>query len=206
MTTLSLPDSLRRARPALDLPAGIRLVRGRVHDLCGPARRRFALWLAARMAGPVLWIAPAWGAERLNPDGMRPLLDPGRILFVHPRRAVDLLWCAEEALRAGAVPVVVADLPEPPALTPVRRLHLAAETSGAAPLGLLLTPGDGGARGVESRWHMAPAHRGQAWQWQLERRRARMQPPRRWQVHLSNEADAGWIPAPDGSPVGRSPG
>ena len=85
-----------------------------------------------------------------------------------------------------AEPSRVADLAELPALTPVRRLHLAAETgaqtTGQAPLGLILTPGPGGAPGVESRWSMAPAHDPKATCWRLERLRARMDPPKAWAV------------------------
>nr|WP_093029246.1 hypothetical protein [Ruegeria marina] len=161
----------------------VRLPLARAHEACGPARRSFALWLAGQMQGPVLWLAPAWGADRPNPDGMIAFADPGRFIFVHPVRADDLLWCMEEALRSGAVPLVVADLPGPPPLTPVRRLHLAAEQGaalGAPPLGLLLTPGDGGAPGVETRWHMAPSHLGAARRWRLTRTRARTLPPRTW--------------------------
>jgi len=178
-----LSRTSERKRPQLALSGDIALARGRVHEACGPARHSFALWLAGRSTGPVLWIAPGWEAAALNPDGMLEWADPGRFVFVHPRRAEDLLWCAEEALRSGAVPLVVAELPRPPALTPVRRLHLAAETgagTGVAPLGLLLTPGDGGAQGIESRWHTAPAHTAAARRWHLERRRARNLPPKSW--------------------------
>ncbi|WP_291729550.1 hypothetical protein [Leisingera sp. F5] len=100
---------------------------------------------------------------------------------------------------------------EPPAITPVRRLHLAAERGGRfgpAPLGLLLPPGTGGAQGIENRWHLARAHTsfphdlvphdlpehspppGPAGDgaaktrkcWTLQRLRARTLPPCSWQI------------------------
>ncbi|MFT7596587.1 MAG: protein ImuA [Paracoccaceae bacterium] len=195
MSTHLLRRAPERPKPALTLHRDIALTLGRVHEICGPARRTLAMWLAGQTRGPVLWISPAWEAAQLNPDGMLGFADPARFLFVTPRRAEDLLWACEEALRAGAVSLVIADLPGPPALTPVRRMHLAAETGatmGPAPLGLLLTPGDGGAQGVETRWHMTPTHESTheitpeitpeitVRRWRLERRRARTLPPQAW--------------------------
>lgn len=177
-----------RSRPAdalAPLPE-VALTLARLHEACGPARYSFALWLAHQVKGPLFWIAPDWGAAPLNPAGMAPFLNPGSVTFVSPRRPEEVLWTMEEVLRAGTVPLVVADLPGPPALTPVRRLHLAAETgakaSGMAPLGLILTPGEGGAQGIESRWHMAPNHRANAEIWSLTRLRARNAPPQSWQL------------------------
>jgi protein ImuA len=184
-------DAPALPRPALrpaPLPGRLDLVRGRVHEFCGPARRTLALVAAAELGpGPVVWIAPPWADGRLHPEGVRPFLDPGRLVFVAPRRAEDLLWCLEETLRAGAVAAAVAELVEPPGLTAVRRLQLAAAAAaggvaGGGPTGLLLTPGDGGAAGVETRWHLAPRHAGEAEVWQLERRRARAAPPAAWRV------------------------
>ncbi len=186
----------RRPRAALALFAGtgteLTLVRGRVHEFCGPARRMLALAAARATEGQILWIAPAWQSERLHAEGILPLIQPGRLLFATPERAEDLLWCFEEGLRSGAIALVVGDLPEPPGLTPVRRLQLAAEAGGAAgrilPTGLILTPGDGGAQGAESRWHLAPRP-GAATEgtegtpaWRLERRRARTEPPAAWSL------------------------
>ncbi len=186
MSATLLSRAPERSRPALELHPGIALPLARMHEICGPARRSFALWLAGRTRGPVLWIAPAWQGDQLNPEGMTAFVAPERFLFAAPARAEDLLWSVEEALRAGALPLVVADLPGPPGLTPVRRMHLAAETGAArgeqGPIGLLLTPGDGGAPGIETRWHMAPAHDGGTRRWRLERRRARTRPPREWTV------------------------
>jgi protein ImuA len=190
MSVPALARAPHRDRPALTALGEITLTRARAHEACGPARHMLALVLAGACTGPVLWIAPAWAPARLYPDSLAGRMAPGRLIFVTPKRAEDLLWSMEEALRSGAVPLVVADLPAPPALTPVRRLHLAAEagaatgaaTGRAAPLGLLLTPGPGGAAGVESRWHMAPRHRRDTNEWQLERRRARTAPPRAWRL------------------------
>ena len=163
------------------------LAMARVHELCGRARRTLALPIAGAMTGPVFWIAPGWSVDRLNAAAMGAFANPGRFTFVTPKRAEDVLWSMEEILRSGAVPLVVADLPAPPALTPVRRLHLAAETGAAegrgAPLGLLLTPGDGGAAGVESRWELTPQHmRDGEDQWRWRRRRARTAPIKDWPV------------------------
>lgn len=183
MSTQLLGRKPPRAAAGVALHPQISLQPGRVHEACGPARRSFALWLAGQMQGPVLWISPAWEPGQLNPDGMMPFADPARFIFVRPTRAEDLLWCVEEALRSGAMPLIVGDLPGAPGLTPIRRMHLAAEqggTLGHAPLGLLLTPGDGGAQGVETRWHMAAHHQGEARRWTLTRRRARALPPVSW--------------------------
>ncbi|MEL6793656.1 MAG: hypothetical protein AAFP78_09395, partial [Pseudomonadota bacterium] len=66
--------------------------------------------------------------------------DPSRLVIAHADRPIDILWTAEEALRSGAAPLVVAEAAEPPALTPLRRLQLAAEAGGAAAKAFASTP------------------------------------------------------------------
>jgi protein ImuA len=179
MTTHLLARRPQKAAKGLELGDGLCLPDGRVHEACGPARHTFAMWLASKLRGPVLWIVQPHRRTQLNAAGIAPFAHPGRFAFVTPDKVEDVLWCMEEGLRAGCTGMVVADLETLPALTPVRRLHLAAEAGGGRPLGLLLTPGHGGAQGVETRWHMAQAPEKS---WRLERLRARTAPPAGWLV------------------------
>ena len=201
--SLADPRLARRAHaapPALSLWDALALPLSRAHEICGQARRMLALRVAAaarhRTPGPVFWIAPP-RADPLNPDGIAALLPPQALVFVTPTRDADLLWAMEEVLRSGAAPVVIADLPDPPGMTPVRRLHLAAEAGTQEghfrPLGLLLTPGAGGAPGIETRFRAEPCHAAGQSRWRIERLRARMAPPCAWTL----EADR-LSPAPAG--------
>jgi protein ImuA len=195
---MSLPIHLQAAPRPRDLQAlagDLTLRRGRLHELCGPSRLMLAAGVMARSEGPVVWIRPGWWPERLNAAGLQPLANPARLILVRADRDEAALWAAEEALRSGAAPLVVVEAAAPPGLTPVRRLHLAAGAGAeaahrggtSAPLGLILTPGQGGAPGVESRWHLAPQpSRTLLWAdetaWTLTRLRARLAPPARWRL------------------------
>jgi protein ImuA len=190
------------ACPPIEVAPGLSLARGRAHEVTGPSRIVFALFVGRRMTGEVLWLQLAWTRDRLFGDGVAPIMDPCRLVIGRGRGAVDLLWCAEEALRSGLMPLVVAELPAPPTLTAVRRLHLAAEAGGEArgtapPLVLLLTPEPGGTAGVETRWRLAPAP---GWavderpRWQLRRLRARMAPEAAWEMGLDRAGDPCVVP------------
>ncbi|MFV2035118.1 MAG: ImuA family protein [Halocynthiibacter sp.] len=182
--------------PGLPFLGGLALRRARVHELCGDARRTLALLIAQAVAsGPVFWIVPRWQRDRLYGPGLVRFIEPARLFIVEAQKAEDILWSMEEILRAGHVPLVVAELESPPALTPVRRLHLAAEDGAVgrrkdSALGLLLCPGEGGAQGIESRWHFSARDSGGAPGWQLARTRARAMPPASWTVRETAPADA----------------
>ena len=225
MNVSLLAQKSRRFAADVEFLKGLGLQAARAHEFCGPARRMLALIAAGRAAEPCFWIRPEWGREQVNPEGMLPYANPGKLIFISPLRKEDLLWSTEETLRSGAVPLVVVDVPEPPGITSVRRLHLAAEAgaerTGVAPTAILLTPGEGGARGIETRWHIVPRHAGGLTRWRLERRRARSDPPKAWDVVMrgsrlaleripdidtSSAAGAGQaLKAPGGSNVGLQP-
>lgn len=175
-----------RAAPSLSPfsdRSDVQLAHGRVHECCGSARRSFAMWLASKLSGPLFWITPQWTQDQINPDGLSEWIDPARVVFVTPKRPEDILWTMEEVLRSGAAAISIADLPNLPGLTAVRRMHLAAENASTPPIGLLLTPGQGGAPGVETRWHLAPTHGHNHDQWELQRLRARTAPYKSWQIN-----------------------
>ncbi len=219
MSLSILSDHGPRPRGMVPMPggaaAGIGLARGRLHEFRGPSRVALAVQVMAECAGPVLWITPGWQAERLYPDGVAALADPARLICARARRPEDILWAMEEGLRSGAVPLVVAEVPAAPGLTPVRRLQLAAEAGaeaahhagrGIVPLGVMLTGGEAGAAGVESRWRMGPLpaasslleERGSVWR--LERERARGAGPAAWRLRREGRVAVleGWSddPAP----------
>lgn len=204
MQTAAALLSRRPHRPMPEVTLGdaeIALRLGRVHELCGSARRTLALGIAAQTGGPMVWVSQQGASETLCADAIAGLVDPGHILFVTVPKHDMLLWAMEEALRDGQAPVVIGDLTAPPAMVPVRRLHLAAEAGCGGgvcrPLALLLTPDNGGAPGIETRWSLEPAHHEGPGHWTISRLRARMAPPRDW---LMTHDGTGFHPRPKGMP------
>lgn len=205
MQSASALLSRRSHRPAPTVTLGdpeIALRLGRVHELCGAARYTLALSLAAQLGGPLVWITLQDSTEFISPDVIADHITPGHVLFVEAAKRDMLLWTMEEALRDGHAPIVVGDMTAPPTMVRIRRLHLAAEAGCGAgafhPLALLLTPGEGGAPGIETRWSLEPAHHNGAGHWTLSRLRARMAPPRDWLMTLgpSGLAPCASAPAP----------
>ncbi len=129
------------------------LRRARVHEVCGPAAAGFALCAAAQIGGDVIWVREGWRVERLNPTGFG-MFDPSRLILAQTKDQTDTLAVAEEALRAGAVSLVVVELTAPVGLTAGRRLQLAAGAGQTT--GLCLIPEGMGSNATETRWHCAP--------------------------------------------------
>lgn len=185
------------------------LTLGRAHETTGPARRVLAAMATGRLAGPVLWIMPPRCQDGLHPDGLSPFFDPARLVIARPGRAEDVLWTAEEALRSGACPMVIAELDEAPGLTPMRRLNLAAEAGAqrmkGAPLMLALFSRGAGSGAAETRWRAAPLpgwalegisvkSAGGPPRWRFERVKDKAGRPAAWEVTHSGPRN--WRAAP----------
>ncbi len=140
---------------------------GRMHEATGPGRLAFAMALAGRLTGPVLWVQESRGRDTICPQGLATFFDPARLVLARPTGARAVLQVAEEALRSGAAPLVVAELAGATDLTASRRLQLAAGAGAAR--GLCLVP-EARARpnAAETRWHCVAVPGGGARQlWEL---------------------------------------
>ena len=137
-----------------DLPDHFPPRKGRTHEAEGPAALSFAFALGGQLGGPVLWICEAWQSSLINPTGFGRYLDPQQLFLVRAGDQGEVLAVAEDALRSGAVPLVVAELHKPLGLTAGRRLQLAAEAGKST--GLCILPEGMGSNAAETRWHCAP--------------------------------------------------
>ena len=127
---------------------------GRTHEVIGPSATSFAFALAGARGGAVLWVCEAWLADQINPMGFGIYMDPQNLLITKVKDQTDALAVTEEALRSGAVNVVVVELTKPLSFTAGRRLQLAAEAGKST--GLCLLPEGMGNNAAQTRWHCAP--------------------------------------------------
>ncbi|MFT4150587.1 MAG: hypothetical protein QM656_10360 [Paracoccaceae bacterium] len=133
-------------------PLPLRL--SRVHEAYGPGAIGFAAVAVRTGNGPALWIGEGWQGASPHPDGLAAICDPGQILMARTRSQTDTLAVAEEALRDGAVGLVVIELTHPLDLREGRRLQLAAKAG--ATTGLCLIPEGMGSPAAETRWSCTP--------------------------------------------------
>jgi protein ImuA len=158
----------------------------------------FCAFLLARLGengGAVLWARQGVG---LYGPGLAALgLDPARLILVRPARGDDVLWVLEEGLRSKAPAAVLGETASGGPIA-LRRLQLAAESSGVAalllrPFAAKPVPGP-----VLSRWRIASAGRGDRLSlcWRVELQRSRGGTPGTWLVEWCDET-SGFAVAPE---------
>lgn len=128
--------------------------RTRVHEVCGAGAYAFAAALAARLGGPFIWIREGWQAQQIYPTGLASFVNPADLTVCNTKDQTETLALSEEALRSGAVSLVVFSLSKPCGLTEGRRLQLAARAGDAT--GLALIPEGMGSNAAETRWRCTP--------------------------------------------------
>jgi len=154
-------SSAARSAPAPAFPYG--LGRTGVHEVAGAdygdtaAALGFALVAGARATtGAIAWVGEARLARdrgALSGPGLCALgLDPGRVLLVEARRTRDALWSVEEAMKSGAVGLVLGDVSQAD-FTATRRLALASQARGV-PAILVMPHGRAGASAASARWRV----------------------------------------------------
>ena len=135
---------------------------------CHLARAQQGVHLGgARAGGDLVWIYPRRGAQEwglpYGPGLMAFGHDPGRLILVETRSAIEALWAGEEALRAASPSSVVIALDGTygaHAFIASRRLELAAR-AGMASVFLLCAGMHAPASAASLRWRISPA-RGRA--------------------------------------------
>lgn len=119
--------------------------------------------IKAQTGKPAYWISEGRaGCSLGRPYGCGLVgfgVDPAQFVVIHPRNIEEALWATEEVVNAPGVGVVFAEFLKSHRrldLTATRRLQLAAENSGVAPV-LLRSVADQEASAARTRWLIAPA-------------------------------------------------
>ena len=164
-------SSLRmQAREALSLGEPVNLALGRVHEVSGDSADMFAVLAASKLSGPIIWIGLSKDLGSLAPTALQDFIDPARVILAEGISRGEVLWAAEQALRATCADCVVIELSRGPNLRESRRLQIAAEEGGG--LGLILIQGRAYTSACETRWRCEASIAGEnAWLWSLTKNR-----------------------------------
>lgn len=173
------------------LTDGLTLKRGRVHEITGRAADSFALIVASKLSGPIVWIGQARDVGSLMPMALGEFIDPSRMLLTEGINRKEVLWAAEQVLRCKAAGLVVIQLRIGPDLYESRRLQIAAEQGGG--LGVILIDRLAQSSAADTRWNCRPlaandAHLSERWIWSLTKNKSG--PTGQWQVTRKGGQDA----------------
>lgn len=156
------------AQNALALDRQIALRKGRIHEVSGPGADMFAILTAAEQARGIVWMGLHRDTISLCPAGMQAYLEIDDMIIVEAVSRGELLWAADQALRAEGRFCVVLEMPDLLSLKESRRLQLAAEQGGG--IGILILRGGVSTSAAQTRWHCAPvASDALAWDWRCEK-------------------------------------
>lgn len=154
-----------------------------MHEIMGEARDSFAVTMAAKITGPIVWIGRARDVSSITPSALKSFLDPTRIVLTEGANRKEVLWAAEQVLRSKGAALVIIQLTMGPDLRESRRLQLAAEQGRT--MGLILIERRAQASASQTRWLCEPMAANdnplsESWVWELTKNKAG--PVGRWSV------------------------
>ena len=80
----------------------------KMHEICGPARIRIAILVAAKKtADLIVWIRPNWENFIMNTEGISDWFSPSQLLFVNAKNRNDLFSTTEEVRRSGISTITI---------------------------------------------------------------------------------------------------
>lgn len=168
LQALQPAGTLSYAQKALALDRHVALRRGRIHEVRGPGADMFVILAAAEQSRGILWIGLHRDIRSLCPTGVQVYLDIDDLLLVEAVSRGELLWAADQALRADGGFCVILEMPDMLSLKESRRLQLAAEQGGG--IGLLILRSGVGTSAAQTRWNCAPvASDAPSWAWCCEK-------------------------------------
>lgn len=136
-------------------------ISGRMHEAGGLGRYGFAACVSGALGGDQIWVSRRGQTEGLNPLGLVGITAPERLLLARTGSEADMLGTAEEALRSGAVTLVIIEATAAVSFTAGRRLQLAAGAGRA--MALCLIPEGGACNAAQTRWICTPEPAGVRW-------------------------------------------
>jgi len=164
-------SSLRlQDREELSLSGPVCLAKNRVHEVSGDSADMFAVLAASKLSGPIIWIGLPRDISSLAPTALQDFIDPSRVILAEGISRGEVLWAAEQALRATCAECVVIELSNGPNLRESRRLQIAAQDGGG--IGLILIHGRAHTSACDTRWQCEASNLGEnTWVWSLTKNR-----------------------------------
>ena len=130
------------------------LERGRFHEITGTANDSFAVVMAAKLKGPIVWIGRGRDVATLTPTALKGFIEPTRVVLTEGSTRKEVLWAAEQVLRSKGAALTIIQLSLGPDLKESRRLQLAAEQGRG--LGLVLIEKRAQSSAAQTRWSCEP--------------------------------------------------
>ncbi|MDE2790800.1 MAG: hypothetical protein OXI81_10305 [Paracoccaceae bacterium] len=118
--------------------------------MMGDSADVFAVIVASRLSGPVIWVGDRNAVDSLAPMALQEFIDPARMILTGCTTRKEILWASEQAMRTHGMSCVIVELHDGLTLRDSRRLQLAAGNSGCT--GIILIAGRAHTSAAQTRW------------------------------------------------------